>query len=76
VNEKPYTFAYLYDGVQINFLEEKPKKVMLYNIQGQTIAQNYSTKSWVVNFDTLHSGIYIVTIETDKGLCTEKIVIR
>jgi subtilisin family serine protease len=76
VNEKSYTFAYLYDGVQINFLEEKPKKVMLYNIQGQTIAQNYSTKSWAVNFDTLHSGIYIVTIETDKGLCTEKIVIR
>jgi subtilisin family serine protease len=75
-NSKPYTIIYSNNGVQINFGTTVPKSITLYSIHGQVVARNIGTAQWQIAKSTLPEGIYIASIQMEKGLLSEKILVK
>ena len=62
----------------VSIVAEGLQSVVIYNLLGQSVETKVTNKErhCVFNTSTYSSGIYVVKITTDKGITTEKLMIR
>jgi hypothetical protein len=52
------------------------KSIKLLDMQGKEMAANYDASNNLINLINVNSGIYILTLETENGICNKKIIIQ
>ena len=66
-------YVYMSDGV-LHVEEPALKAVSVYNVSGQEIAGASATESFAFDMSACPNGIYIVKIQTENGIFSQKII--
>jgi hypothetical protein len=59
------------NSVTLNY-PEKIESILIFNIHGQLIYSQYKTDIDEINLSFLHSGVYLIKVETENGLMIQK----
>lgn len=71
--ESSRLYVYMSDGV-LHVEEPALKAVSVYNVSGQEIAGASATESFAFDMSACPNGIYIVKIQTENGIFSQKII--
>ena len=80
-NSVPVSFSSVYpnpvaDFANINLLDANINAITVVDINGRVVKQGNSSEvlNGKIDLSDLTAGIYFMTIDTDKGVSTEKII--
>ncbi len=65
-----------HDKLTIQFVAEEPAQVSLYAIDGKMVYQSMHKSSEQLDFQAMHSGVYLLKVELNNKIAIQKIVIE